>query len=279
MTPPTIAGFRFLRYLGGGPVFEVWEVRRLDDTTTFALKTIRSTSADDPSALMLLKRELRAGTAVRHPRLGRAVGGNVHVAPFYVLCEYVPGESVQDRLDRAGGRLSVRSAVWVVRQAAEALAALHAEGLIHADVKPDNVRLLPTGEARLVDLAFTHRAGENHALHARGRTLGTPNYIAPEGCRRRPLEGPAADVFALGVTLFQTLTGELPYPGGTRTAALRARHTQRPRTLDDVPGRWPSRVADLVRAMLAVDPRGRPTATGVVRELVRCELELLSAAA
>ena len=275
MTPPSIPGFRFLAHLGGGPLFQVWEVRPADDVAPFALKCPRPEASDSPTALTLLRREARAGRLVQHPRLLNVVRAHLDGPPYYLLSELLVGETMADRMARGGGRLSPRNASWIVRQTAEALAALHAAGLIHADVKPANVQVAPGGEATLLDLAFAHKAGEDRRLHACGHVSGTANYIAPELCRFPPVEGPSADVFALGVVLFEALTGSLPYASGSLEAAVEARHTETPRTLADVPGRWPDRLPTLVAAMLDTDPGRRPTATRVVWELMRVEMRLL----
>src|SRR5205085_639288 len=95
--------------------------------------------------------------------------------------------------------LDVPSTLWVARQTAEALAALHRARFVHGDVKPDNVRLVADGTAVLIDLGFTHRPGENDALLRDGYVLGTANYLAPELCRPRPHGDSASDLFSLGV--------------------------------------------------------------------------------
>jgi serine/threonine protein kinase len=274
MHPPTVPGYRPLRYLGGGPLFQVWEARPHDDVVPVALKLPRPAAAADPTALALLRREARAGLAVRHPRLVRVLRSHASAAPPFVVSELIPGESLRDRLKRAG-RLGVRAAVWAARQAAEALAALHKVGLVHADVKPANLLVGADGGVTLIDLAFAHKPGENRELLRAGFIMGTANYLAPELCAKPPREGPAADVFALGVTLFECLTGQLPYSGGTAEEVIRRRRTDEPRDLTDVPGDWPDRVAEAVRAMLATDPRDRPTATRVVRELVQIEVDTI----
>ena len=275
--PPAIPGYKPLRPLGGGKYFEVWEARPTDDVVPVAVKFPRPEFADEPNALTLLRREARAGMGVRHPRLGRVIAAHVFTEPRFVVLQLVPGESLRDSIDRRGC-LDVRSAVWAARQTAEGLAALHKAGFVHADVKPANVRVTPTGEATLIDLAFAHRPGENRGLVDSGFVMGTAHYLAPELCRRPPTEGQAADVFALGVTLFESLTGELPYPATSAEDAIRKRRTSRPRDLADEPGNWPDRVVDVVRAMLAVDPGERPSAARVVWDLVRAEIDVMGRA-
>src|SRR5699024_6703217 len=104
----------------------------------------------------------------------------------------------------------LRTAAWVARQTAEALAALHRAGYVHADVKPENVQLADAGTAVLLDLGFAHRPGETAALSDPGAVLGTANYLAPELCGDTPDDGPAADWYSFGVMLDEMLTGALP---------------------------------------------------------------------
>jgi serine/threonine-protein kinase len=278
MTPPIVPGYTLVRYLGGGPIFEVWEGRQDDDAVRVAIKYTRADVTDRASALTLLRREARAGQKVRHPRLVRVLKHSLAAPPHHIVLEYLTGESLRNLLRRRG-RMGVRTAVWAVRQAAEGVAALHRAGLIHADVKPANILVCRHGEAKVIDLAFAYRPGENRPLLESGFVMGTPAYLAPELCRCPVREGPAADVFALGVTLFECLTGRLPYPRAlTADEAMGFRRVEVPLDLTDIPGRWPDRLVELVRGMLATDPRDRPTAARAVRELVQIEIDCLRAA-
>ena len=269
-----IPGYKLLRFLGGGSLFEVWEARPVDDIIPVAIKVIRPEAVESQSALTLLKREARAGTVVRHPRIARVLKSNFADPPHFVVSELIPGLSLKDRLQRSG-KLGVGYAVWAARQAAEGLAALHKAGLIHADIKPDNLRLTGEGELKLVDFAFTHRLGENRKINGSRFVLGTANYAAPELCRFPVTEGPAADIFSLGTVLFECLTGRKPYRTATSAEALRLRRSVAPADLADERVEYPERVVEVVRWMLQRDPRDRPTAKGLVRELVRIEVELM----
>ena len=274
MHPPHVPGYRLLRLLGGGKSFQVWEARPVDDVVPVVVKLPRPVAEERASTLILLRREARAGLSVRHPRLVRVLAAKLDESPPFVVLELLPGESLKDRLARAG-RLAVRKAIWTVRQVAEAVAALHRTGLVHADIKPGNVILNARGEATLIDLGFAHKRGENRKLFEAGFVIGTANYLAPELCIQPVKEGTAADIFARGATLFECLTGRVPYPAETAKQAMRLRMKREPADLAGVPGKWPRRVVALVRAMLRRDPRERPVAAAVVRELVRIEVELM----
>ncbi len=164
-------------------------------------------------------------------------------------------------------------ALGIVRQLAEALATLHAAGFIHGDVKPGNVMLPTAGRAVLVDLGFAHRPGELHYV------LGTPNYLAPELCVAPAQDTPAADIFALGVTLFESLTNALPYPDGSQTGVMRSHRDLDPDRLTDHRGDWPALLVEFVENLLVKDPTKRPTAKESVRRITELQIELLKRAA
>ena len=132
---------------------------------------------DQPTAIKLLQREARACLAVRHRHLVGLLDAHVTRSPYFLVLELLTGEVLRRRL-RRDYRLDVPTALWITRQIAEALAALHRAGFAHGDIKPDNVRLLDDGRAVLLDLGFAHRPGENEALLRQGYVLGTVNYLA-----------------------------------------------------------------------------------------------------
>ena len=123
--------------------------------------------------------------------------------------ELLPGESLRARL-RRDYQLDLPTTLWIARQTAEALAALHRAGFAHGDIKPDNIRLVNDGTAKLIDLGFAHRPGENASLLKEGLLMGTANYLAPELCAFDPAADESSDLFSFGATLFEMLSGRLP---------------------------------------------------------------------
>jgi serine/threonine protein kinase len=275
MSPlPAIPGYELLRPLGGGPLTEVYLGHDTTRDTLAAVKVLRPEWADDPTAVQLLRREARAGLAVRHPHLVRLLDAQVAQPPFFLVMELITGESLRERLRREY-QLERRVALWVARQIAEALAALHRAGFVHADVKPDNVRLTDAGTAVLMDLGFAHRPGENADLLRQGYILGTADYLAPELCTATPDADQQADVFSLGVMLFELLTGERPYPAGTLAETMAAHAEAGPADLRDYPGPWPPRLTELLARMLSRRPGARPRIGAVVQELIDLEIATL----
>ena len=271
---PRIPGYLLLRQLGGGPMTVVFEARDLETGESCALKVVREDWDDEQTAVKLLQREARVGLAVRHPHLVRLSHAHVMQAPYFLVMDLLNGESLRRRLQR-DYRLDVSEAIWVVRQTAEALAAIHQAGFLHGDMKPDNVCLLDDGSAVLTDLGFAHRPGENAAFLRAGYVLGTANYLAPELCDEWPGEDTSSDVFSLGVTLFEMLTGQLPYPPGSLQQTFRRHRSDPPANIRDLAGPLPPALVDLVEGMLANRPEDRPRAASVVQQLVLLEIATL----
>src|SRR5947209_16730429 len=217
---PKIPGYALLKYLGGGPMTCVYAAQEAATDTSCVVKTLRDDWADDSTAIKLLQREARAGFSVTHAHLVKLRHAHVTRPPYFLVMEMLSGESLRSRLQREY-RLETPTALWITRQTAEALAALHRAGFIHGDVKPENIRLVYDGTALLVDLGFAHRPGENTAMLRQGYLLGTANYLAPELCGAEPEDDTSGDVFSLGVSLFEMLTGRVPYPAGTLEQTLR----------------------------------------------------------
>jgi serine/threonine protein kinase len=271
---PRIPGYQVLRRLGGGPLTSVFEARDLDSGAACALKVLRPDWADQATGVKLLQREARAGLSVRHAHLVRITHAHVLQPPYFLVMDLLPGESLRRRLQREYS-LPVPEALWIARQAAEALQALHHAGFLHGDVKPDNLRLIDDGTALLTDLGFAHRPGENAAFLRAGYVLGTANYLAPELCDELPAEDFSSDLFSLGVTLFEMLTGKLPYPPGSLRQTFRRHRCDPPAKITDYAGPLPPALVGLIEHLLAREPEDRPTAAAVVRRLVDLEIATL----
>src|SRR5690242_10938489 len=198
---PNIPGYELLTRLGGGPLTAVFSAREVATDTPCAVKVLRPDWANQATAVKLLQREARACLAVHHAQVVQLRHAHVTRPPYFLVMDLLPGESLRRRL-RRDYRLETPTALWIARQTAEGLAALHRAGFIHGDVKPDNIRLLAEGHAILLDLGFAHRPGENAALLEQGYILGTVDYLAPELCRPEPSDDFASDLFSLGLTLF-----------------------------------------------------------------------------
>ena len=203
---------------GQGAVHRARHVTRGEEA---ALKLMSGLGAPQRARLA---REVRALTRLRHAHLVRVLDAGETGGVAWLAMELVPGESLQARL-RRGGPLPVSEAVELVRQAGEAVAHAHAQGVLHRDLKPGNVLLRPDGRAVVTDFGLAReldRSGSESALSVSGRFLGTPGYCAPEQARGELTRmGPACDVYGLGALLVGLLTGRPPDGPGQGPASRR----------------------------------------------------------
>jgi serine/threonine protein kinase len=271
---PRIPGYVLLKCLGGGPLTAVYSAHEQETDAVCAVKVLRPDLDDPSTAVKLFQREARAGLMVRHPHLVKLRDAHVTRPPYYLVMDLLPGESLRRRL-RRDYRLETADALWIARQTADALAALHRARFIHGDVKPDNIRLTSDGTAILIDLGFAHRPGENLPLFRQGYVLGTVNYLAPELCGGSEEDGPGGDLFSLGVTLFEMLVGRLPYRSGTWEQALRRHAADPPADIRRYVAELPASLVNLVQALLARRPTDRPRAGAVVQQLIGLEIAAL----
>ena len=253
----------------------VYSARAADNDAPCAIKVLRDDWDDPETGIKLLQREARAGLGVRHKHLVRVTDAHVTAPPYYLVMDLLPGESLRRRL-RRDFRLPISEAVWITRQIAEALTALHAAGFLHGDIKPDNVRLIDDGTAVLIDLGFAHRPGENAAFLRAGYVLGTANYLAPEQCDPLPSEDLTSDVISLGVMLFEMLTGRLPYPSGSLRQTFRRHRCDPPADIRRSVANLPASLAVLIGRLLSHRGADRPKAAAVVQQLIKLEIAVLT---
>ena len=246
--------YRLLDRLGAGGMSVVWRAR--DDLLDreVAVKVLATEGAADPSLPERVRVEARAAARLRHPHVIEVHDyGETEDHLPYVVMELIDGRSLADVLGR--GALSWRSAALIGAQVAAALAAAHARGIVHRDVKPSNVMVTPGG-VKLVDFGISATVGMADRIG--DEVLGTPAYLAPERLRGGSVR-PATDVYALGLLLYLMLAGRLPWHASTTTQMLRAHRYLEPAVLPPVPG-LPAELADLCHRCLAKDPADRPSA-------------------
>jgi serine/threonine-protein kinase len=245
---------------------------------TVAVKVLAPELAASPVARRRFTREARAAAAVRHEHVVTVHAvGEADGFPYLVM-QYVPGESLQERLDRTGP-LDVAEVVRIGYETARGLAAAHAQGLIHRDVKPANILLaacaLASGATpqaavvKITDFGLA-RTADDVGLTRRGVVPGTPEYMAPEQVRGEPLDQ-RSDLFSLGSVLSACCTGTPPFRGANALAVLDAVRTQEPPPLRALNPAVPAGLEALVARLLAKDPADRfQTAAEVAARFEDC---------
>jgi len=232
-----VADYEVLGELGRGGMGVVYRARHLTLGHQVALKMILAADHAGPDARARFLLEAAAVARLHHPGIVPIHDFGEHQGqPFFSL-EFLPGGSLARRL--GAGPLPAREAAALVEKLARAMAHAHAQGVVHRDLKPANVLLTADGEPKVTDFGLAKRVGADDGLSRTGSVLGTPAYIAPEQAEGRVRDiGPATDVYALGVILYECLTGQVPFKGTT----LRE-------TLELVSGREPPPPRRLVRAL------------------------------
>ncbi|MDA8261302.1 MAG: protein kinase [Actinomycetota bacterium] len=257
------ARYRLVRWIAGGGMGDVWHASDEVLGREVAVKILKAEFGHDRSFVERFRFEARAAASLSHPNIatvfdyGEAedAGGRVRA---YIVMELIHGEVLSRMLPAQG--VPVPTALDLVAQAADGLAAAHAKGIVHRDVKPGNILVRPDGSVKITDFGIARAAGGSD-LTIPGSVLGTARYIAPEQLAGGDYGAPA-DVFALGVVAYQCLTGETPFADREPLAAAYAKvHEGVPRLGAPIP----DGVADLVASMLAKDPASRPTAVEVSR--------------
>lgn len=248
--PELLAGrFRILRFLAQGGMGAVYEAEDLELREHVALKIVRPGLARDPQAMERFRREVQLARKVTHPNVCRTFDiGSHHDAAgevTFVTMELLAGETLAARLRRAG-RLSVAEALPLAQQMSAALAAAHKAGVVHRDFKSANVVVVEeTGETRAVvtdfGLARGHGPLDAAPVTGTGAIVGTPDYMAPEQVAGGEIT-PATDVYALGVVLYEMVTGVRPFAGDSPISVALKRLSEpapSPRTpVPDLDARW-----------------------------------------
>ncbi len=255
--------------IGRGGMGVVYRARDRTLGRTVALKVLRP-DLDDDRARRRFVREVHAAAAVEHDHIVRVYATSDPADPvLYFAMEFVAGPSLAERV-RTEGRLAPREAAELVAQAAEGLAAAHAAGLVHRDVKPDNILIeAATGRAKVGDFGLARLAAESSDLTRSGVVAGTPAYLSPEQARGDPDAGPPADVYGLGATLYECLTGEAPFRGTPHMVVQQILHDdpRPPRRLNDA---VPRDLETICLAALAKEPSRRyPSAAAMADDLRR----------
>ncbi len=269
--------FRVTRALSRGGMGAVYEAS--DDSEggrLVAIKVVKRALADDDEAIARFKRETRLLREVKHDNVVSAIDAGDDDGMLWIAMELVSGISLRERLD-GRGRWPWMETLPVVRQVALALAAVHDKNVIHRDLKPENIMLTDgDGEPRvkLVDfgVAKQHRAESDGATHMTGTGLivGTPGYVAPELVIDGVTDDPRSDLYALGVTWFEMVTGAKPFSAKTPVAlAMRHAHDTPPTPSSLLPfAPVPAPVEALIMRLMEKTPQARPDSAALLAQLV-----------
>jgi serine/threonine protein kinase/tetratricopeptide (TPR) repeat protein len=260
--PPELTAhprYQLLEPLGSGGMGAVYKARHRLMERTVALKVINPNLVCRPEAVERFEREVRAAARLSHPNIVTAFDAEQAGGAHFLVMEFVEGTSL-GRLVENQRPLPVARACLYVRQAALGLEHAFEHGMVHRDIKPDNLLLTPKGRVKILDFGLARFLSESEPtgkLTQVGMLMGTPDYMPPEQAGSAHTADIRADIYSLGCTLYHLLTGRPPFAGGTLVQKLAAHLQQTPRPLDKVRPNVPPGLARVVERMLAKNPAER----------------------
>ena len=245
--------YEILKLLGEGGMGAVYKARDREVDRLVALKVVRPELAGHSSVLQRFKQELVLARAVTHRNVIRIYDLGVAEGCRFITMEFIEGRDLSSILEER--KLNPAEAVKILRQICSALETAHAEGVVHRDLKPQNVMIEPGGRVVVMDFGLA-RSMENSGLTQAGAVMGTPAYMAPEQAKGLPADE-RSDIFALGIIFYQMMTGVVPFKGDTALASLLLRTQGPPKPPMQLEPVIPQVLNDIVMKALAINPEQR----------------------
>jgi len=256
--------YKLLDVIGQGGMGAVLKAEQSSIKRMVALKVMAKELVRDEKAVSRFLREIQSAASLNHPHIVAAIDADCIGDRYFLVMDYVEGRDLKAWLKKYGP-LPVSWSCEVIRQVALGLQHAHELGLVHRDIKPSNIMVTvnpQTGEphAKIMDFGLSKLVSETkvdgHSTQT-GTIMGSPDYIAPEQARSAKEADIRADLFSLGCTLFQLLTGQLPFPGGTIMEKLMARATHVPPSVSSQRADVPLAVSEIVSRLLRLNPNER----------------------
>jgi predicted Ser/Thr protein kinase len=258
--------YRLGSVLGQGGMAVVYRAEDLTLGRTVAVKILRESLGTDPEFLERFRREARAAARLNHPNIIAVYDVGQDGLSNYIVMEYVEGNDLRD-LIREAGALPPEKIVDLGCQIAAALEYAHRSGLVHRDIKSQNVLVTPDGKVKVADFGIAVVLGEGSITQA-GMVIGSVHYMAPEQAEGRPTTA-ASDVYSLGVVLFEMATGRLPFTAETPIAIARLQLEAPPPAPQTINPRLPLPIAEVILACLEKAPERRPASAAFVAAALR----------
>lgn len=273
-----IGSYRIERLLEEGGMGAVFEAMHPEIGRRAAVKVLRRTFARDPEFAARFLNEARAANLVGHPNIVEIFEfGRLPDETPYIIMEFLAGQSLASRLQKPP-RPSVGESLEWCRQVAHAMAAAHEKGIVHRDLKPENIFLVPDPvnagglRVKILDFGIAKLRPEQSAggasMTRAGTTMGSPAYMAPEQCYELGQVGDRADVYALGIILYELLAGRPPFTAQMAAEVIVMQAKATPPPLTQLAPGVPEAVAELVHRLLLKEPEKRPSMAEVLAALV-----------
>ena len=262
-TPAEFGHFLLEKELGHGGMGGVYLGRDRMLDRPVGIKVMLKSLGDDPTFVERFQREAQAAARLNHPNIAQIYSFGTEQGMPYIAMELCTGGSLDKDMEKNPASMDPVKVMRLGRQLAEALALAAEQGLVHGDVKPENVLYDTEGNAKLVDFGLAAMQGDSNEI------WGTPYYISPEKVRRQPIDY-RADIYSLGGTLYHALTGQPPFEGVDATAVVKARFDGPPPKPSAIRPEIPKEIDDIIMRMLELEPSMRyPTYESLLGDMRR----------
>ncbi|HKI20847.1 MAG TPA: serine/threonine-protein kinase, partial [Isosphaeraceae bacterium] len=247
-----LGGYRLLRPLGEGGMGKVF-LAVDNDENRVAIKVLPPRKAlEEENALRRFRREMDLSQRCSHPNLARTLSAGNEGDVYFMVMEYIPGESLYDlvKSDQVGP-LRVPDASRLFLKLIDGLEAAHQSGLVHRDIKPSNVMITPQGDVKLLDMGLARALDDETGLTRANTVLGTIDYASPEQLRDAAKADARSDLYSLGCTLYFALAGRAPFEGGDMINKIFKQRMEDPEPIEKLVRGVPAAFATIVRKLMS----------------------------
>ena len=260
--------YRIVELIGSGGMAQVYKAVNMSNRKIVAVKMLKDEYKDDAEFLRRFSREANAILTLSHENIVRAYGAGTHDGMPYLVMEYVEGHTLKDLIS-SNGALPVRTAIGITCQILDALSAAHAHGIIHRDVKPQNVIVTDKGRVKLADFGIAREAKASTVTFSGSKVLGSVHYISPEQAKGT-VATEQSDLYSVGVCLYEMLTGTVPFEADSTVSVALMHLQEKPVPPVQLVSDLPHSLNDIVLKALEKDPEKRyQTARDMRIDLVR----------
>ena len=223
--------------------------------TVVAVKVLRQEYTHDPELVRRFKNESKAISLLNHPNIVKVYDVSVNDQLQYIVMEYVDGMTLREYLNERGGKLTSRETVHFISQILKALEHAHANGVVHRDIKPQNIMLLDNGQLRMMDFGIARISrAENQLLS--GKTMGSVHYISPEQAKGDETDC-TSDIYSVGIMMYEMLSGQLPFDAEDAVEVAIKQISDQPKSLHEIAPQVPAALVEITEKAMAKLPQNR----------------------
>ena len=269
--PDIIDGkYRVIREIGSGGMAHVYRAINMSSRKVVAVKMLKEEYLNDTEFLRRFDREARASLELSHDNIVRAYGVGEDNGVPYIVLEYVEGKTLKELIEESpNGHLSVQQSIGICSQILDALSYAHAHGIIHRDVKPQNVIVTNRGKAKLADFGIAREVTASTVTFSGKNVIGSVHYISPEQAKGLPATE-ESDIYSTGISLYEMLTGTVPFIGDTTVSTALMHLSNQPEPPRDLNPSIPPALNDIVLRALEKEPDMRYASAKLMRsDLIR----------